>query len=238
MPKLAFEHKKVDLHDKNQRQPTTAPIQLTHLVPNLLVAEYAQSHVPIPDPVNDLLHLDDFDDCATSLEEKNSSVFAIVSDDNPMNNVNSSDRSGGSKEWELALMTASSSNTKLVAPFNKLKLESLYADQISRTTNQNSSYPNPFESDQYTHDPFYFSDGIDLPSNLQNQAMGHENNPFGPTGVSSFPAQDPYTGLMSSNREIILCGDRTQNAVRRPTRIHHVSGTEQYRAVVLSEEVT
>lgn len=54
-PKLAIEHKKVDLHDKNQRQPTTAPIQQTHLVPNLLVAEYAQSHAPIPDPVNDLL---------------------------------------------------------------------------------------------------------------------------------------------------------------------------------------
>ncbi|KAI0502495.1 hypothetical protein KFK09_017448 [Dendrobium nobile] len=196
MPKLAFEHKKVDLHDKIQRQPTTAPIQLTHLVPNLLVAEYAQSLVPIPDPVNDLLHLDDFHDRATDLEERNSSIFAIVSDDNLMNNVNSSDRSGGSTEWELALMTASSSNTALVAPFNKLKLESLYADQISRTTNQNSSYPNPFESDQYTHDQFFASEGIDLAVNLQNQAKGLENNPFGPTGVSSFPTQDPYTGLM------------------------------------------
>ncbi|PKU75256.1 Putative clathrin assembly protein [Dendrobium catenatum] len=82
MPKLACEHKKVDLHDKIQRQPTTAPIQLTHLVPNLLVAEYAQSLVPIPDPVNDLLHLDDFHDGTANLEERNSSIFAIVSDGN------------------------------------------------------------------------------------------------------------------------------------------------------------
>ncbi|KAJ0989856.1 hypothetical protein J5N97_008212 [Dioscorea zingiberensis] len=180
-------------------------------------------------PVTDLLSLDDFGAAATELEEKNASALAIVTDGNPLNTTVAPDLASGATGWELALVGAVNSTTegslpenKLAGGLDKLTLDSLYDNAISRRTNQNGSYhmgqvaPNPFETLQYSQDPFYASNSIAPPATVQlsamaqqqalmmqqqQQPMGQESsnpfgNPFAGAGIQSYPNHNPYTGFM------------------------------------------
>lgn len=103
---------------------------------------------------------------------------------------------------------------------DKLTLDSLYDDAISRRANQNGAYQqaasNPFEAASSNQDPFYASSNIAPPTNVQMAAMTqqqalmqqqqqlptgqHINNPFGDPSivqtVPPYPNHDTYPGLI------------------------------------------
>ncbi|KAK9070820.1 hypothetical protein SSX86_011222 [Deinandra increscens subsp. villosa] len=116
---------------------------------------------------------------ASEIEQKNSLALAIVpAVEQPSSTATTS--VNGTSGWELALVTAPSSNgsatsaSQLAGGLDKLTLDSLYDDAIRRT-NQNVSY-NPWEQGptagammphQMVPDPFYASTGIATPHNIQ-----------------------------------------------------------------------
>lgn len=110
---------------------------------------------------------------------------------------------------------------------DRLTLDSLYDNAMVKPTNQNGSYhmgqvsPNPFESAQYPQDPFYLSNNMAPPTNvqmaamaqqqafmmqqqqqlqLQLQLMGSTNpfaNPYEGEGIpSTHPSHNPNTSLI------------------------------------------
>ncbi|CAN1151572.1 Putative clathrin assembly protein At2g01600 [Linum perenne] len=176
----------------------------------------AVSHVevsqspPTPPPVahqngmdtGDLLVLSSFSGpflLLNRLEDRNALALAIVpteTDTAPTFNSGASqfDPTG----WELALVTAPSSNIsssnerQLAGGLDTLTLNSLYDDGAYRAAQKpvyGSPAPNPFE----VHDPFAMSTSVAPPPPVQMASMGHQQqqqqhqaNPFG-------PYQSPYT---------------------------------------------
>ncbi|KAI4335671.1 hypothetical protein L6164_014299 [Bauhinia variegata] len=167
---------------------------------------------PAAEPPPDLLNLDDPVPAASELEEKNALALAIVPADQPTPAV--TNQANGTTGWELALVTAPSSNesataaTKLAGGFDKLTLDSLYDDAIRRS-NQNVSY-NPWEPapagalmPQTMHDPFYASSTVAAPPSVQMAAMSNQQQAFmlqqqpqqmmmGPQPLSVNPFGNPY----------------------------------------------
>ncbi|KAG1327505.1 putative clathrin assembly protein [Cocos nucifera] len=211
---LAIEHKKSkDDHEKSD--PILAPTVAT---PETSAAETARA--PIQAPVTDILGLDDFNQCATKLEEENALALAIV--DNLLKNTNNSNLAGESTSgWELALFDAHSSNrsavaeSKLAGGLDELTLDSLYDDAVARRKNPGGNYqmgqmaPNPFEAVQYPQDPFYASNTITPPASVQMAAMAQQQacmmqpqqqplrqdgtNPFGnPYGAPGAASYPPH----------------------------------------------
>lgn len=153
---------------------------------------------PEPEPVKvatpavqppDLLGLNDPVPEAASLDEKNALALAIVPVDNQPTTTGL-DLANGATGWELALVTAPSSNesavasSKLAGGLDKLTLDSLYDDAIVRS-NQNVS-SNPWEQPQMTnfmmpqtaYDPFYASNNIAAPHSVQMAAMNQQQSAF------------------------------------------------------------
>ncbi|XP_024968325.1 putative clathrin assembly protein At5g35200 isoform X2 [Cynara cardunculus var. scolymus] len=178
---LAIEYKKeAEVPEKRSQSPPLAEP----------VPEPAQVETPISEPPPDLLSLDDPVTEAAEFDEKNSMALAIVPvvdppASTPITSVN------GTSGWELALVTAPSSNgsatsaSKLAGGLDKLTLDSLYDDAIRRT-NQNVSY-NPWEQNrmggammpsQMAPDPFYASNAIAAPQNIQMAAMAQQQQAF------------------------------------------------------------
>ncbi|KAL3532293.1 hypothetical protein ACH5RR_005814 [Cinchona calisaya] len=153
---------------------------------------------PEPQPVKveapivappDLLGLNNPVPAASELDEKNAMALAIVPvgvADQPA----STGLANGTTGWELALITAPSSNesattaSKLAGGLDKLTLDSLYDDAIRRS-NQNVSY-NPWEPAPMAgpmmlptaHDPFYASNAVAAPPSVQMAAMGNQQQTF------------------------------------------------------------
>ncbi|KAF5175221.1 Clathrin coat assembly protein [Thalictrum thalictroides] len=144
------------------------------------------SGAPVAPPVIDLLGFDEISQDASELDEKNAHALAIINSD-PLNLSNGPAEFMG---WELALVTAPSSNatavaeSKLAGGLDKLALDSLYEDAMARRTNQNGTYhtgqvgPNPFETDQYRQDPFSASSNIAPPTNVQMAVMTQQQQAF------------------------------------------------------------
>ncbi|KAL7168456.1 hypothetical protein ACSBR2_038820 [Camellia fascicularis] len=154
---------------------------------------------PEPEPVKveapvagppDLLGLNDPVPGASELDEKNALALAVVpvadqstpAGPNPAN---------GTTGWELALVTAPSSNENATAASNLgggldiLTLDSLYDDAIRRS-NQNVSY-NPWEQpvpmaspmmSQTAHDPFFASNAMAAPPSVQMASMANQQQAF------------------------------------------------------------
>ncbi|KAJ0961299.1 hypothetical protein J5N97_000705 [Dioscorea zingiberensis] len=167
------------------------------------VEEVALPPPPPPEPVKeeapvqeqiDLLGLNDstYPD-ASELDNKNAQALAIVPIDNPSTTAPSgglSTEKTGTTGWELALVTAPSSNetavvsSKLAGGLDKLTLDSLY-DDAHRRANQNVSY-NPWETgpmagpmmQPMAHDPFYASNAIAAPHSVQMAAMAQQQQAF------------------------------------------------------------
>ncbi|KAL1822713.1 hypothetical protein ACET3Z_009491 [Daucus carota] len=137
----------------------------------------------------DLLGLDDPVPESASLDEKNALALAIVPVDNQPTTTGL-DLANGATGWELALVTAPSSNesavasSKLAGGLDKLTLDSLYDDAIVRS-NQNVS-SNPWEQPQMAnfmmpqtaYDPFYASNNIAAPHSVQMAAMNQQQSAF------------------------------------------------------------
>ncbi|PKA47860.1 Putative clathrin assembly protein [Apostasia shenzhenica] len=152
---------------------------------------------PVVSEQHDLLELNDTNPDASELDNKNALALAIVPLDNPSSTSPSSGFApeNGTTGWELALVTAPSSNesaaaaSKLAGGLDKLTLDSLYDDAMRRA-NQQTSY-NPWEQpappmDGRTmmpqpvipHDPFYASTAVSAPHSVQMAAMAQQQQAF------------------------------------------------------------
>ncbi|KAK3039989.1 hypothetical protein RJ639_027179, partial [Escallonia herrerae] len=182
---LAIEDKapKVVLAIEYKKAPEVQEKQTISPPPPELEEEPVKVEAPVAQPP-DLLGLNDPLPAASELDEKNAMALAIVPvGDQPTSN--GPDLANGATGWELALVTAPSSNesataaSKLAGGFDKLTLDSLYDDAIRRS-NQNVSY-NPWEQapmvnpmmPQTAHDPFYASNGVAAPHSVQMATMAN-----------------------------------------------------------------
>ncbi|KAH8481693.1 hypothetical protein H0E87_029255 [Populus deltoides] len=172
---LAIEYKK-EPEVKEERPPSPPP------------PEPVKVEEPVVQPP-DLLGLDDPVPVASELDEKNALALAIV----PVAEQQSSPvptHANGTTGWELALVTAPSSNestaaaSKLAGGLDKLTLDSLYDDAIRRS-NQPVSY-NPWEPvpvanpmmQTAVHDPFFASNTVAAPHSVQMSQMASQQQAY------------------------------------------------------------
>ncbi|XVF34583.1 hypothetical protein REPUB_Repub18cG0071100 [Reevesia pubescens] len=201
---LAIEYKKTP-EVQEERPPSPPPSE---------PEKVEKVEEPIVEPP-DLLGLTDPNPVASDLDEKNALALAIV----PVADQTSAAapvQANGTTGWELALVTAPSTNdsataaSKLAGGLDKLTLDSLYDDAIRRS-NQNVSY-NPWEPapmsgammQQPAHDPFYASNMVAAPHSVQMAAMANQQQAFmlqqqqqqmmmmGPQQQPSNPFGNPY----------------------------------------------
>ncbi|RLN12569.1 putative clathrin assembly protein [Panicum miliaceum] len=181
---LAIEYKKEPEEEEKPASPPPAP-----------EPEQAQPEPePEPEPVieeppvaePDLLGLNEPSPAATAIEEQNALALAIV----PIDDVPKAAPTfeNGVTGWELALVTAPSSNEtavtsskKLAGGLDLLTLDSLY-DDANRRASQPASY-NPWEAAPApmlqtmapaSQDPFYASGGYAAPHAVQMAAMAQQ----------------------------------------------------------------
>ncbi|KAJ3699002.1 hypothetical protein LUZ61_002707 [Rhynchospora tenuis] len=196
---LPIEYKKSDsdVQEKAPVESPPAPEPEPEPVP-----EPKKEPEPEPEPVKeeppkveptDLLGLNEPSPAATELENRNALALAIV----PLDGASTTASAGGfnpengTTGWELALVTAPSSNesavasSKLAGGLDLLTLDSLY-DDAHRRANQTTSY-NPWEMGPaagtvmqapVNHDPFYASHAVAAPYNVQMAAMAQQQQAF------------------------------------------------------------
>lgn len=177
---LAIEYKKTP-EVQEERPPSPPPPP---------PSEPVKVEAPPVQPPPDLLNLEDPVPAASELEEKNALALAIVpvvsAEQQPAAVPN---QANGVTGWELALVTAPSSNesatsaSKLAGGLDKLTLDSLYDDALRRN-NQNVSY-NPWEPapvggmmQPTMHDPFFASNTVAAPPSVQMSAMSNQHQAF------------------------------------------------------------
>lgn len=148
--------------------------------------EPVKVEAPVVEPP-DLLGLDDPLPVASELDEKNALALAIVPVEQPTSVAPT--QGNGTAGWELALVTAPSSNdsataaSKLAGGLDKLTLDSLYDDALRRN-NQNASYnwgPQPMAGPMMQpngQDPFYASGMVAAPQSVQMAAMANQQHAF------------------------------------------------------------
>ncbi|THU48943.1 hypothetical protein C4D60_Mb06t04320 [Musa balbisiana] len=178
---LAIEYKKTLEEEEAPPPPPPQPEPIKVEAPVSVVSEQT-----------DLLGLNGATPVASELDNKNAMALAIVPVDNVPSSATSSSLNpeNGTTGWELALVTAPSSNesavtsSKLGGGFDKLTLDSLY-DDAERRANQNVSY-NPWEMGRMAgpmmqpvvHDPFYASNAVAAPHFVQMAAMAQQQQAF------------------------------------------------------------
>lgn len=149
--------------------------------------EPVKVEAPVVEPP-DLLGLDDPLPVASELDEKNALALAIVPVEQPTSVAPT--QGNGTAGWELALVTAPSSNenataaSKLAGGLDKLTLDSLYDDALRRNS-QNATYstwgPQPMAGPTMQpngHDPFYASGMVSAPHSVQMAAMANQQHAF------------------------------------------------------------
>ncbi|XP_062078139.1 putative clathrin assembly protein At5g35200 [Humulus lupulus] len=183
---LAIEDKKPEV--EVARSPSPSPSPSPPPPPPPPPSEPEKVEAPVAEPP-DLLGLNDPVPDIKELDEKNAMALAIVpvTDQQPST---APTYANGASGWELALVTAPSSNetataaSKLAGGFDLLTLDSLYDDAIRRN-NQNVSY-NPWEPapaaapmlQQPVHDPFFASSAVAAPHNVQMATMANQQQAF------------------------------------------------------------
>jgi hypothetical protein len=192
----------------------TAPkeiLAIEYEIPPKVVEEKPASPEPVKaeaeKPVEkqpDLLSMDDPAPMVSELEEKNALALAIVPVSVEQPHSTTDFTNGNSTGWELALVTAPSSNegaaadSKLAGGLDKLTLDSLYEDAIRVSQQQNRSYnpweQNPVHNGHMMHQPFYASNGVAAPqpfqmANQNHQTFGYQHQN---AGMMMGPVQQPY----------------------------------------------
>ncbi|XP_059636224.1 putative clathrin assembly protein At5g35200 [Cornus florida] len=174
-PDLETDHKQ-DNDDEEKSDPSVTSRELN--------AHNEAEATPQPQ-VTDLLGLDELTQVASELDDKNALALAIFTPENPSNYKNSSTLACQSTGWELALVTAPSSNGAAVSErtlaggLDRLTLDSLYDNAIA-STNQNGDYhtgqmaPNPLEAVHYTQDQFQASSNLAPPTSVQMDVMAQQ----------------------------------------------------------------
>ncbi|KAK3128508.1 hypothetical protein QOZ80_6BG0462840 [Eleusine coracana subsp. coracana] len=190
---LAIEYKK----ETEEEEKPASPPPATEPEPE---PEPAQEPEPEPESVKeeppkdeptDLLGLNEPNPAVAEMDEKNALALAIVPiDDAPK--AAPATFENGVTGWELALVTAPSSNEtavtstkKLAGGLDLLTLDSLY-DDANRRASQTASY-NPWDAPApmmmqtmapAMHDPFYASGGFAAPHGVQMAAMAQQQQAF------------------------------------------------------------
>ncbi|KAG4378826.1 hypothetical protein AAZX31_17G107300 [Glycine max] len=180
---LAIEYKKTT--EVEEERPPSASASPSPPPPS----EPVKVDAPPVQPPPDLLNLEDPVPAAAELEEKNALALAIVPVAVEQQPSAASNQANGTTGWELALVTAPSSNetataaSKLAGGLDKLTLDSLYDDALRRN-NQNVSY-NPWEPapggnmmQPTMHDPFFASNTVAAPPSVQMAAMSNQQQTF------------------------------------------------------------
>ncbi|XP_008242823.1 PREDICTED: putative clathrin assembly protein At5g35200 [Prunus mume] len=183
--------------------------------------EPVKVEAPIAEPP-DLLGLNDPVPDTKDLDEKNAMALAIVpvSDQPPST---APIHANGTTGWELALVTAPSSNesataaSKLAGGLDLLTLDSLYDDAIRRN-HQNVSY-NPWEPvpvagammQQPVHDPFYASNTMAAPPSVQMAAMANQQQAF----------------MLQQQQQMMMMGPQQQQSLN-PFGNPHAATTHPY----------
>ncbi|KAL8497838.1 hypothetical protein ACS0TY_021254 [Phlomoides rotata] len=175
---LAIEYKKNS--DVKEERPVSPPPPQPEPKPK---PEPAKVETPASVPPPDLLGLHEPTPAASELDEKNALALAIVPVEQPVSTMPNLSNGTG---WELALVTAPSSNetaaasSKLAGGLDLLTLDSLYDDAIRRNS-QPTSY-NPWEqapmAPQMAHDPFYASNGVAAPPSVQMAGMYNQQHAY------------------------------------------------------------
>ncbi|RWR91502.1 putative clathrin assembly protein [Cinnamomum micranthum f. kanehirae] len=135
----------------------------------------------------DLLGLNEVNPVAVNLDESTAMALVIVppeDDSKPLSTRGLEGIDMGVAGWELELVTAPSSNTshltenRLGGGFNKLLLDSLYENgeaMQQQQQQQNTGYGFGMTINQFDpHDPFFISNGIAPPSNMQMALMAQQ----------------------------------------------------------------
>jgi len=180
---LAIEYKKTT--EVEEERPPSASASPSPPPPS----EPVKVDAPPVQPPPDLLNLEDPVPAAAELEEKNALALAIVPVAVEQQPSAASNQANGTTGWELALVTAPSSNesattaSKLAGGLDKLTLDSLYDDALRRN-NQNVSY-NPWEPapggnmmQPTMHDPFFASNTVAAPPSVQMASMSNQQQAF------------------------------------------------------------
>ncbi|KAK4756994.1 hypothetical protein SAY87_007121 [Trapa incisa] len=184
---LAIEYQKNTAEVRSPPPPEPEPEPAPVSEPEPVKVEETAAEPP------DLLGLNEPNPHASELDEKNALALAIVpvGDGQPSSSFN---QVSGTTGWELALVTAPSSNesaaatSKLAGGLDKLTLDSLYDDAIRRNSQSQTSY-NPWEASaaapmgggmmqQRGHDPFFASGGVAAPLQVQMAAMANQQQAF------------------------------------------------------------
>ncbi|KAF8730082.1 hypothetical protein HU200_017048 [Digitaria exilis] len=145
---------------------------------------------PVAEP-EDLLGMDESTHDTSEIDQKNASALAIVQQDNAPKAPAPTRTESVATSWELALVTAPSSNgnavtsSKLAGGLDLLTLDGLYneAHRQAQQAQQNASY-NPWETtsgpmmQQQMYDPFYASNSISAARNVQMAAMAQQQHAF------------------------------------------------------------
>ncbi|KAJ1281490.1 hypothetical protein BS78_04G309900 [Paspalum vaginatum] len=142
---------------------------------------------PVAEPT-DLLGMNESTPDTSEIDQKNVSAMSIVQQDNAPKAAATSSTENVATSWELALVTAPSSNgnavasSKLAGGLDLLTLDSLY-NEAHRQAQQNASY-NPWETipasgpmmQQPMYDPFYASNSIASARNVQMATMAQQQH--------------------------------------------------------------
>uniref|UniRef100_A0A2P2LP63 Uncharacterized protein MANES_06G046400 n=1 Tax=Rhizophora mucronata TaxID=61149 RepID=A0A2P2LP63_RHIMU len=151
--------------------------------------EPVKEEAPAAAPPELLILEDPVSAAASELDNKNALALAIVPVADQLS-ATAPSQGNETTSWELALVTASSSNdsamaaSKLAGGLDKLTLDSLYDDAIRRNS-QPVSY-NPWEPLPMTgpmmqtaaHDPFFASSAVAAPHSVQMAALANQQQAF------------------------------------------------------------
>ncbi|KAG9142189.1 hypothetical protein Leryth_007625, partial [Lithospermum erythrorhizon] len=180
---LAIEYHKEEVKDVKATLPPPSEPQTE--------AEPVKEKAPVLE-LPDLLSLDDPVPATSEMDEKNAMALAIVPSGASSHPTSSSPNlENGTTGWELALVTAPSSNnegaanaSKLAGGLDKVTLDSLYEDAIRRK-NQPVSY-NPWDTTPTStsmiplpaQGPFYSSNMMAATHPVQMPAMANQQQAF------------------------------------------------------------
>nr|GME14081.1 putative clathrin assembly protein At5g35200 [Ipomoea batatas] len=186
---------KVILATNYKKKPEVTEARSPPLPPPKLVPEPNAKDIKtkslVAEPPN-LLSQKDPAPAVTKLDEKNAAALAIVPPDSADQTANGRNLANGATGWELVLAEAPSTiesvaaASKLARGLDKLTLDSLYDDAITRR-NQSLSYYNPWEPSQKAalvmpqpeHHPFCASSMVaSTPPSVQTAAVANQQHAF------------------------------------------------------------
>ncbi|XP_066332754.1 putative clathrin assembly protein At5g35200 [Miscanthus floridulus] len=182
---LAIEYnKKSEVEEPSTLPPPPTPAQEPEPEP-----EPVQQVPPAAEPT-DLLGINESTPDTSEIDQKNAAALAIVPQDNAPKAPAPTSTESVATSWELALVTAPSSNgnavtsSKLAGGLDLLTLDSLYNEAHLRAQ-QNASY-NPWEANpasgpvmqQPMYDPFYASIPMAAARSVQMAAMEQQQHAF------------------------------------------------------------